>query len=45
LFGYLDGWEVELEKDLMTKDKDGVEVKIPNPAYAQWIAKNTMSFL
>ena len=28
------------EKELLTKDKDGVEEKIPNPAYVRWIAQD-----
>jgi hypothetical protein len=28
LFGYLDGTEVALEKEVMVKDKDAIEVKI-----------------
>ncbi|KAK1686304.1 hypothetical protein QYE76_047156 [Lolium multiflorum] len=35
LFGYLDGSYAEPEKELQTKDKDGVEVKIPNPEHAR----------
>jgi hypothetical protein len=31
LFGYLDGLVAEPEKEMQNKDKDGVDVKIPNP--------------
>jgi hypothetical protein len=28
----------EPEKEVLVKDKDGVEVKILNPEYARWVA-------
>jgi hypothetical protein len=40
LFGILDGSMPELEKELKETDTDGKEVKIPNHAYAQWIASD-----
>jgi hypothetical protein len=27
-------------KELVTKDKERAEVKIPNPEYVQWVAQN-----
>jgi hypothetical protein len=40
LFGYLDGSEAEPAKEVTVKDKDGVEVTIPNPEYARWVAQD-----
>jgi hypothetical protein len=40
LFGYLAGSEKEPEKERKAKDKDGVEVIIPNPEYTRWVAQD-----
>jgi hypothetical protein len=40
LFGYLDGSEAEPAKEVKVKDKDGVEVIIPNPEYARWVTQD-----
>jgi histone deacetylase 1/2 len=40
LFGYLDGSEAEPAKEMKAKDKDGVEVIVPNPEYARWVAQD-----
>jgi hypothetical protein len=40
LEGFLDGSVPAPEKELTTTDKDGAEVKIPNPAYARWISQD-----
>jgi rubrerythrin len=47
LFGLLDGSMPKPEKELKETDKDGKEVKIPNPGYAQWIAadQTVLSYL
>jgi hypothetical protein len=47
LFGLLDGSMPAPEKELKETEKDGKEVKIPNPAYAQWIAadQTVLSYL
>ncbi|KAK1647091.1 hypothetical protein QYE76_064896 [Lolium multiflorum] len=47
LFGLLDGSMPEPEKELKETDKDGKEVKIPSPGYAQWIAadQTVLSYL
>jgi hypothetical protein len=38
--GYLDGSVLEPAKEIKVKDKYGVEVMIPNPKYAWWIAQD-----
>jgi hypothetical protein len=40
LYGYLDGSIKAPEKDIMVKDKDGVEVKVTNPEYSRWVAQD-----
>jgi hypothetical protein len=40
LFEYLDGLDVEPEKERKVKDKYGVEVTIPNPEYVQWVVQD-----
>jgi hypothetical protein len=40
LEGFLDGSIPAPEKELTAKDKDDKDVKIPNPAYARWIAQD-----
>jgi hypothetical protein len=40
VFGYLDGSEVEPEKEIVGNDKDGKEVKMPNPDYKRWITQD-----
>jgi hypothetical protein len=40
LMGYLDGSVVEPAKEIKAKNKDGVEITIPNPEYARWIAQD-----
>jgi hypothetical protein len=40
VFGYLDGSEVEPEKEIVGNDKDGKVVKMPNPDYKRWIAQD-----
>jgi hypothetical protein len=40
LFGFLDGSIAEPTKTIKTKDKDMVEVTIPNPKYVHWVAQD-----
>jgi hypothetical protein len=40
LYGYLDGSIEVPEKEMMVKDKDGVETTIPNPDYGRWVAQD-----
>jgi hypothetical protein len=40
LYGYLDGSIEAPEKEMMVKDKDGVEMNITNPDYARWVAQD-----
>jgi hypothetical protein len=40
LYGYLDGSIEAPEKEMMVKDKDGVETIIPNPDYGRWVVQN-----
>jgi hypothetical protein len=42
LSGFLDGSTPEPEKELVSKDADGKEIKIPNPEYARWISQDQM---
>jgi hypothetical protein len=37
---YLDGSIATLMKEMMVKDKDGVEITIPNPDYARWVLQD-----
>jgi hypothetical protein len=39
-FGYLDSSIEAPEKEVMIKDKDGVEMTIPNPDYSRWFAQD-----
>jgi hypothetical protein len=40
LFGYLDV-SIEAPENVVTvKDKDGVEVRMPNPEYSRWVARD-----
>jgi hypothetical protein len=38
--GFLDGSIAEPAKEVTSTDKDGKEVKTPNPEYARWIAQD-----
>jgi hypothetical protein len=40
LYGYLDGFIEAPAKEMMVKDKDGVETTIPNPEYARWVSQD-----
>jgi hypothetical protein len=40
LRGYLGGSVVEPAKEIKAKNKDGVEITIPHPEYARWIAQD-----
>jgi hypothetical protein len=40
LQGFLDGSVEELEKEVVTKDSDGKEMKAPNLEYTRWIAQD-----
>jgi hypothetical protein len=40
LDGYLDGSIAAPMKEMMVKDKDGVETTIRNPDYARWVSQD-----
>jgi hypothetical protein len=40
LFGFLNGSLPEPEKEIKTKDKDGIEVKIPNPEHMRRVTQD-----
>jgi hypothetical protein len=40
LYGYLDGSIEASGKETTVKDKDSMEMTIPNPDYARWVAQD-----